>query len=177
MRFIGLRHGQSQYNLRGLCNDRPTRKVALTPLGEQQAEQAGAALLGESVSAIYCSPLLRARQTAEIVNRHLHLPLTAVPALADIRSGFDGLPVADYLAAIAHDPVNARTNGGESFADYMQRVCAFLEALQQRGADQVLLVAHEETLRVFEVWADRRAMTRVVGKAFANCQPYAFIRR
>lgn len=176
MQFIGLRHGQSAYNLLGLCNDDPAREVALTPLGERQARQAGEVLRDAQLTAVYCSPLLRAHQTAQIVNQSLQLPLRVVPALADIRSGYDGLAVADYLAAIAHDPVNARVNGGESLADYAQRVSAFLDQLSRTDVDRVLLVAHEETLRIFEAWAECSALDAVVGKAFANCQPYRFTR-
>jgi len=176
MRFIGLRHGQSSYNLQHLCNDDPARDVCLTELGVQQAQSALSQLQTCALTAVYCSPLPRTRQTAEIVNARLQLPLHVEPALADIRSGFEGKPVADYMAAIAHDPLHARVNGGESIADYHQRVSGFLDVLAGRGEEDVLLVVHEETLRVFKAWAERLAAKAVIGLPFENCVPYVFCR-
>ncbi len=176
MRFIGLRHGQSTYNLKHLCSDDPARDVCLTALGVQQAQSARSQLQTRALTAIYCSPLPRTLQTAEIVNAGLELPLHVEPALADIRSGFDGRPVADYMAAIARDPLHARVNGGESIADYHQRVSGFLDVLAGRGEEDVLLVAHEESLRVFKAWAEGLAATQVIGLPFENCVPYDFRR-
>jgi probable phosphoglycerate mutase len=93
--------------------------------------------------------------------------------LGDIRSGFEGRPVADYLAAIAHDPVDARA-GGESLRDYARRVGGFIEELQRSSTQTALLVAHEETLRVIEAWCHGLGLAAVAGKAFENCRPYLF---
>jgi broad specificity phosphatase PhoE len=174
MRFVGLRHGQSTYNLQQLCNDDPLRDVPLTGVGIAQAEAALPRLRHYALSAVYCSPLPRAVQTARIVNQGLRLPLRILDGLADIRSGCDGLPVADYLAAIAHDPLHARVGDGESLLDHFQRVSACLDRLAAQGADWPLLVAHEETLRVFKAWAEGLSLEQVVGLPFDNALPYAF---
>ena len=73
-------------------------------------------------------------------------------ALNDIQSGFDGRSVAEYFAAIGHDPLHARVHGGESLLDHQQRINHFLHDLQSRQEDAVLIVAHEETLRAIYVW-------------------------
>jgi probable phosphoglycerate mutase len=84
-------------------------------------------------------------------------------------TGFDGKPVSDYFAATAHDPLHTRANGGESLLDYKARVMRFMEWLKTQPQDCVLVVAHEETLRVFEARfsvvpdADLRSLH------FANC--------
>lgn len=174
MRVIGLRHGQSEYNLLELCNDDPRRRVDLTELGCRQAEQAAQMLSQEPISDIYCSPLLRAVRTAEIVSAALRLPYRTESRLSDIRSGCDGKPVADYLAAIAADPLDARVNGGESLRDYQVRVNAFLRQLEVPPGRVALLVAHEETLRVFQSFFDGLALRDVAGRRYANCQPYGF---
>lgn len=92
------------------------------------------------------------------------------------RSGFDGRPVAEYMAAIASDPVDSRVAGGESLRDYWQRVAGFLDELRVRGEQGVLLLAHEETLRVFKGWCEGLAVEQVVGLPFENCRPYPFVR-
>ena len=77
------------------------------------------------------------------------VPIEVHPDLADIRSGFDGKSVGEYFAAIAHDPLNARVNGGESLLDHKRRVLGFIHWLQSQQQENILVVAHEETLRVF----------------------------
>jgi probable phosphoglycerate mutase len=104
MRVRAVRHGESEYNLLGLCNDDPSRPVHLTARGRVQAAAAAEQLTIERVDAIYASPLPRARETAALIGEHLGLAVTLDDRLADIRSGCEGRPVAEYQAAIAHDP-------------------------------------------------------------------------
>ncbi|MBX9636636.1 MAG: histidine phosphatase family protein, partial [Nitrosomonas sp.] len=72
--------------------------------------------------------------------------------LADIRSGFESQPVPDYFAAIGHDPLRARVNGGESLLDHKQRVLRFIDWLKVQPEKTLLIVAHEETMRVFAAY-------------------------
>ncbi len=51
-------------------NDRPDLQPSLTAKGQLQAELAGKALANLGLDAIYCSPLVRARQTAELIKTH-----------------------------------------------------------------------------------------------------------
>lgn len=147
-----MRHGETNYNRLGLCNDDPRRDVHLTDTGIRQAELAAEQMRDKPLRHILVSELPRTQQTAEIVNRYHRVPISREPALNDIRSGFDGLPVADYFAAIAHAPLHARINGGESLLDHKQRVSGLLDDLQSRQENAVLIVAHEETLRVINAW-------------------------
>ena len=127
-----MRHGETNYNRLGLCNDNPQRDVHLTETGIYQAEQAAKQLRHKPLQRILVSELPRTHQTAEIINRYHQLAIKVEPALNDIQSGFDGRPVAEYFAAIAHDPLHARIHGGESLIDHKQRVHHFLDDLQSR---------------------------------------------
>ena len=174
MRVIGLRHGQSQYNLLGLCNDDPARTVDLTQLGVAQARGAAQVLAAEPIERIFCSPLLRARRTAQIVAERRSLSVEVDDRLADIRSGCDGRPVVEYLRAIAPDPLDGRVSGGESLRDYQRRVGGFLDWLAGQPWQCVLLVAHEETLRIFAARYAALDLGEVAGQPYANCVPYVF---
>lgn len=149
MNLYVMRHGRTNYNGLGLCNDDPNADVHLDDTGRQQARAAAEQLRDVHLDRIIVSPLPRTRQTAEIVNRHHGAPIEVHPAIADIRSGFDGRAVSEYFAAIAHDPLNARANDGESLLEHKQRVLDFIDWLRQQQDGNVLVVAHEETLRVF----------------------------
>nr|WP_292992781.1 histidine phosphatase family protein [Nitrosomonas sp.] len=65
-----MRHGRTNYNDLGLCNDDPARDVYLTEAGIAQAQSAALALREVAFERILVSPLPRTRQTAEIVNRY-----------------------------------------------------------------------------------------------------------
>ncbi len=149
MNIYCMRHGRTNYNDLGLCNDDPRRDVHLTETGKEQAQAAALALRGVAFQRILVSPLPRTRETAEIVNRHHAASIEVHADLADVRSGFDGQPVVDYFAATGHDPLRARVNGGESLLDHKLRVLRFIDWLTTQPDHTLLIVAHEETMRVF----------------------------
>ncbi len=149
MNLYAMRHGRTNYNELELCNDDPNVDVHLNDIGLQQARAAAERLRDVALDRIIASPLPRTRQTAGVVNQYHGLPIEVHPNIADIRSGFDGLPVEAYFDAIAHDPLHARVNGGESLLDHKQRVLGFVDWLAEQPQENILVVAHEETLRVF----------------------------
>lgn len=149
MNIYCMRHGRTNYNDLGLCNDDPGQHVHLPELGIAQAQSAALALRDVAFERMIVSPLPRTRQTAEIVNRYHDVPIEVHDDIADLRSGFDGKPVADYFAAISHDPLRACVNGGESLLDHKQRVLRFIDWLKVQQDKTLLVVAHEETMRVF----------------------------
>jgi probable phosphoglycerate mutase len=155
MKIYFMRHGQTTYNLLGLCNDDPAGPATLTDLGRTQAARAADELKDVPLERIYVSELPRTRQTADIVNRHHRVPIVTHPKLNDIRSGFNDRPVTEYFAATAHDPLRARINGGESLLDHRARVLEFLEWLKLQKEKTVLVVAHEESLRVFVQFVEK----------------------
>lgn len=176
MRVLAVRHGQSEYNLEGLCNSDPGRPVHLTALGRDQARLAAERLLAEGVEQIYCSALPRARETADLIAARLGLPVRVDARLNDIRSGCEDRPVQAYFAAIADDPIGTRLPGGESLLDYAHRVGGFLDEVAQEPSACILLVAHEETLRIVQAWAQGLSLEQVVGRPYANADVYAFDR-
>lgn len=171
MNLYVMRHGRTNYNDLGLCNDDPSVDVHLTKIGRQQAQAAADQLRDVTLDRIIVSPLQRTHQTAEIVNQYHHVPIEVHPDIADIRSGFDGKPVNAYFAAIAHDPLDARVNGGESLMDHKRRVLGFIEWLQRQQQETVLVVAHEETMRVFAAFFEGDIPDeRMRELSFANCE-------
>ena len=149
MNIYIIRHGRTNYNDLGLCNDDPTVDVHLTATGKLQAQAAAEKLRDVKLDSIIVSPLPRTRQTAEIINQYHQLAIETHPDLLDIRSGLEGKTVDEYFTSIADDPLNVRINGGESVLDHKKRVLGFIDWLKQQSEDTILVVAHEETLRVF----------------------------
>jgi len=178
MNLYVMRHGRTNYNDLGLCNNDPDTDVHLDDTGKQQAETAAVQLRDVALDRIIVSPLPRTRQTAEIINQYHNAPIEVHPELVDIRTGFEGRAVSEYFAAIAHDPLNARVNGGESLLDHKQRVLGFIHWLQHQQGENILVVAHEETLRVFIAWfegniPDERLRDISIGNCEYRCYQLA----
>jgi alpha-ribazole phosphatase len=174
MKLYCLRHGETWYNRLELCNDDPGRDVRLTPEGIRQAEAAAERLKTVSFERIITSELPRTRQTADIINRHHHAPVESHPAINDIRSGFESRPVAEYFAATGHDRLHVRVNGGESLLDYKRRVSGFIDWLAVQPEETLLVVAHEETLRVFTVCFRALPDAALLELHYGNCELIEF---
>ena len=144
-----LRHGHTNFNELSLCNDDPRVEVYLTAVGKAQAKNAAESLSAAKFDRIIVSPLPRTRETAEIINQFHGVSIEEHPDIVDIRTGFDSRPVAEYFSAISHDELNARVNGGESLLDHKRRIERFINWLKTQPESNILVVAHEETVRVF----------------------------
>jgi broad specificity phosphatase PhoE len=73
-----MRHGETVFNrVYGATRRDPgVADPALTEVGRAQAEAAARRLAGEDVRRLIASPYTRALETAEIVARHLRIPVT-----------------------------------------------------------------------------------------------------
>ena len=70
--FYYLRHGETDWNRDRLCQGHTD--IPLNETGRSQAESAKVRLQDCEIATICCSPLARARETAEIVNQALGHP-------------------------------------------------------------------------------------------------------
>ena len=71
MELYLIRHGQSTNNEGGLPR---TADPPLTDIGVEQARWTGESLKDEGITRLYCSPMLRTLQTAQIISDILDLP-------------------------------------------------------------------------------------------------------
>jgi len=143
-----IRHGESCYNAEGRLQGQSA--TPLSPLGLRQAEAIAAALGGQPIAAVYCSPLPRTMQTAEPLARALRLPVTTDPRLMEINVGIfqellhhevpDRYP-AEAAAWRVSDP-DYRIPGGESRRDLMVRGRAAFDEIRASGHEQVAVVSH-----------------------------------
>jgi len=164
-----MRHGQTNYNRLGLCNNDPAKDVHLTPDGITQAEIAAQQLRRVPLEFIIVSELPRTRETAEIINRYHHVPIQTEPAINDIRSGFDSLPVTNYFQAIKADPLHITPPGGESLLTHKKRIFQFLDYLILGQNKHVLVIAHEETLRTVSCYFHNLTDEQMLTLHFQNC--------
>lgn len=147
MRVIFVRHGESEANVGDFVNDDPTRPVALTPRGRDQARQAAESLRRLPFVQAYASQFPRARQTAAEILRHHRCPFAIDPRLNERISGMDGQPTAAFNELVRPDPVHTRPPCGESFLEQMARLADFLDAAYRLHRGQTILaVSHENPI-------------------------------
>jgi len=153
--IVFARHGQTAPNRDGLVLGRADPE--LTEEGHRQAVLLAAALAGEPVAAIVTSPLLRARQTAEVVAGACGggVPLAVDQRLVEIDWGtWEGRP-AGSLAVADVDRWRADDGTapeGESLDSLSRRVESFcVETLEDDGL--VVAVSHVSPIKAAAAWA------------------------
>ena len=153
MRLVLIRHGESKHGLRGHIADVRTC-TGLTPRGVQQALALAERLsaTGERLDSTFLltSPVLRARQTAEILAEAFSGgTLSEDGNLRELLPGqAEGLSGAEYRSHygafdLIASPARPFAPGGESWADFVGRVRATLHDFAERFAGQtVIAVSH-----------------------------------
>ncbi len=149
------RHGQAWCNIDQVIEG-PDRCRGLTPAGLRQADHLAQRLLTEhtenSYSALYTSPMPRARQTAEAIAATTGLTISVIDDLREPDYGAaDGSRwdevIALFAAAPSLHPDRPLAAGAESWYDHQKRVHrALRELLERHRGQRVLLVAHGETV-------------------------------
>ncbi len=154
-----IRHGATEANLarparlQGRRHDPP-----LARLGIRQAEATRDFLAIRPIDRCYCSPLLRAVQTAAIVAAPHGLSPQPLEALTECDVGrWEGLDwqTIRYLDAEVYqrfmdNPAEHGYPGGESFSDVYQRVSIALEELLSiHAGESILVVAHHVVNRTY----------------------------
>lgn len=150
-----IRHGEAEHLVRNLTGG--WTDVPLTALGREQARRTGErlkGLLGSGPFAFYCSDLLRATQTAEIIAAQVGQVATVSHHLRDINNGAAAYRTRDEARAM-RKPVSAPWQDwvpypkGESWRMVRERVEPFMESLD---AGRVVIVSHYVVLSVIVQW-------------------------
>jgi broad specificity phosphatase PhoE len=153
-----VRHGATRANvvrpyvLQGLRPD-----SELIDLGVSQAQAAASALRSHPVTAVYCSPLKRARRTAEWIAAGFHLPAVVEEGLVEIDAGlWSGLSWEEIgqkwpeeFRAFQADAERHGYLGGDNLATVRDRALPTIENLVARHpGETVVAVAHGVVNRV-----------------------------
>lgn len=149
-RICVVRHGETSWNAERRLQGHTD--IPLNENGRAQAEATAEHLDGEVFDALYTSDLMRAHQTASACGRRLGLTPITEPGLRERHFGvLQGLTYDEarqrYPVAFRHfeqrDPEYAFEQGGESLAEFADRIRRMVTELAARHAGgTILLVAH-----------------------------------
>lgn len=151
--IIMVQHTESEHHLNGMigaCYD-----WELTENGKAQADRIGQWLTDLSDIQdyhMYVSDRKRALQTAEQINKYLHLSPTVTGAIREVNAGEgNGKPVAWYREhelprPATYDPDYRPFPDAESDRDLWNRIYPFYEEIKNNNEEKILIVSHGTAL-------------------------------
>jgi len=176
MTLLLARHAQTDWN-REPARCMGWAEVGLNEAGRAQARDLGRALKGRGIELLVSSHLVRARETAEILQEELggELPFVVDPRLAESHRGewetrrFSSImrEEPDEWRHYREHPETFRFPGGESLVAQQRRVLACLRdsALDGRSA---LLVTHGGSIRLARCFLEGHGVDRFHATRTAN---------
>ena len=150
-----IRHGQTDFSLANrFCG---SIDPSLNETGMKMADAFGAHYASLKWDAIYCSPSIRAQQTANALSSRVKISLTIDEGLREISYGeWEGMKheeakakFPDVYSYWAADTASRTTPGGETAFMVAARAAPVIERIRRDHAEgRVLVVAHKATLRI-----------------------------
>lgn len=133
-----VRHGETDWNATGRLQGRTD--IPLNETGMKQAEQCGEFLKSLHWDVMLTSPLRRAKQTAEIINRVLNLPLYEIDEFIERDFGdAEGMTMKEVIAAFP----DRKYPNKEDRISLNARIMEGLRKInEQYGERNVLLITH-----------------------------------
>ena len=130
----------------------------LAEIGQRQSGLVAAALASRPLRAVYASPLIRARQTAEAIAAPHGLKVVEQPELVEVEVGrWEGLSwpevqreEPDLYEKFIEDPGKTHYPGGENLDEVAERIVPCFESLMERHVGQeIAIVAHSVVNRIY----------------------------
>lgn len=150
MKLYFVRHGESEANTQHIISNRES-PFKLTERGRGQVRTLADNLKDIPFTAIFSSPILRARETAEILLQAFHLPYQVTEALREYDCGVLEeksdeeswrLHREFYEDWTLRHNYSNKPEGGECFVDIQNRFVPFIEFFKKESDDHVLLIGH-----------------------------------
>ena len=160
-RFLLIRHAQNEWVRTGRLAGW-TPEVHLNEEGQNQAQALGERLADTKINAIYSSPLERAIETAETVQKyHPHLEIQIEHGVGEADFGdWTGHPLRQLARkrlwkVVQGYPSGARFPNGESFHEMQSRTISALDRIAQKyPKGTVAVFSHSDVIKaVFAFYA------------------------
>jgi 2,3-bisphosphoglycerate-dependent phosphoglycerate mutase len=145
--IVLLRHGRSRADDEEVHEGRYDSPLTDVGRAQVRARALGWRDKGERFDLIICSPLVRARETAELVAETLGAPLEADDDWMEVDHGpLAGVPLSELAARFpglpSRNPYEPVYGTGESAWQTHRRASAALERILRRGPGAYLIVGH-----------------------------------
>ena len=141
-----VRHGQTDYNLEDRMQGH--LDIPLNETGRKEAMICKKELSSIKIDRIIASDLLRAKETANIINESFSLPITYDARLRELNMGDLQGRVFKDISNESWDPLNHEPHKihAESLEDLYKRTKSFFDEVDAK--QNTLIVAHGGTIRM-----------------------------
>lgn len=166
-KYFLLRHGEALSNVREVVSSWPeTFENHLTKNGREQIAAVADELKDKNIDLIFVSPLLRTKETAEIISKELGAEPTFDQRLEEIGfgsfNGKGGDVFLDYFKG-QKERIKKSTPGGESYGDVYERVAKFLNDIEEKyNKKNILIVSHQVPLFMAEGHIKEFSLEKIV---------------
>lgn len=153
--FLLIRHATNEWVKTGKLAGW-TPEVHLNDAGQAQAKALGERLAGQTIHAIYSSPLERTMETAQaIAEHHPHLSIQPKPEIGEVHYGaWTGRSLSELRQQklwhnVQHYPSRVQFPDGETMRGAQARAVNEIEALYKQHPRQTLvLVSHSDIIKM-----------------------------
>lgn len=123
-------------------------RFRLSKLGQTQADELGRFLANEPLVALYCSPMLRTRQTAAaIAAYHPGLKVQINKHLLEVRTSYQGVPLSEVGDFNFYEPIAHPDD--ETLEQIAERILKFTQqALKKHKGENIALISHGDPVVV-----------------------------
>ena len=152
MKIYYVRHGQTDWNLAKKMQGGGTEKE-LNSTGIEQANKTKKELENAKYDIVICSPMHRAIQTAEIINKDKNVQMITDERIRERKLGdYEGRDVTEEMENNIWDyKLNYNIPNGENLHDFEKRIDEFFDDIQEKYHDKsVLIVAHGGIAKVIK---------------------------
>jgi broad specificity phosphatase PhoE len=156
-----IRHGSTNLNGEGGVSEDRIRgwlDVPLNSSGREDAKKAAKKLSKESPSKIYSSDLVRAHETASIINQEFGVPIVTTKTLRPWGLGvFQGKKTSDVIDELNHLVLNDNEvpKDGESFRNFRERYLKQVKAIMDEAISKnttLFIVSHFRNCKTYDAW-------------------------
>lgn len=164
MNLYCVRHGQTEWNV--LKKMQGSADIELNDKGIEQAYETRNNLENVEFDIIICSPLKRAKETADIINEKRQVPLLVDDRLRERNYGeFEGVSKSsfDYNEFWSYH-INKKYEKAENVQDFFRRINRLLIDIKEKYSDKnILLVSHAGILKAIECYINGMLKDEEIG--------------
>jgi len=166
-KYYILRHGEAKSNVKDIVSCWPEKfKNALTKKGKDKVKETAKNLADKNIDLIFSSPLLRAKQTSEIVAKKIKVKVKFDKRLKEICFGkLNGESVETFFNFFESriERIKCSTPKGESYSDVSKRMILFLKELEKKyNGKNILIISHQAPLFLLEGYISGLSLKEII---------------